>query len=404
MQKILASAAVLSLALTAPALAAKPPKSLAIHNAAIVLDTHFDTPANVARAGWDIMTRHNYEQDGTQVDYPRMIEGGVDGGFFVIFTGQGARGLDGNTAAMIAGLQRGLVIRDMVAKHPDQFTLVRTEAEARAAVARGKKFVFISIENSSPVAVNLAMMQTYKDLGATMMGPIHVLNNDLGDSSTDPKGPEFHGLSPLGRQWVKDANRLGILIDASHSSDEVFDQILELSTAPIILSHTGSKAIYNHPRNLDDARIKALAAKGGVIQINAFNGYMKDIPKIPEKDAALAELIKSVGGNPRNVPDDKREAFNAGRKAIEAKWPTPKANLDDLMAHINHVVKLVGIDHVGLSGDFDGGGGIEGLEDITDYPALTDHMVRAGYSAEDMAKFWGGNALRVLTAAQAAAN
>jgi membrane dipeptidase len=403
-QKILASAAVLSLALTAPALAAKPPQSLAIHNAAIVLDTHFDTPANVARAGWDIMTRHNYEQDGTQVDYPRMIEGGVDGGFFVIFTGQGARGLDGNTAAMIAGLQRGLVIRDMVNKHPDQFTLVRTEAEARAAVASGKKFVFISIENSSPVAVNLAMMQTYKDLGATMMGPIHVLNNDLGDSSTDPKGPEFHGLSPLGRQWVKDANRLGILIDASHSSDEVFDQILELSTAPIILSHTGSKAIYNHPRNLDDARIKALAAKGGVIQINAFNGFMKDIPKIPEKDAAMAELIKSVGGNPRNVPDDKREAFNAGRKAIEAKWPTPKANLDDLMTHINHVVKLVGIDHVGLSGDFDGGGGIEGLEDITDYPALTDRMVRAGYSAEDMAKFWGGNALRVLTAAQAAAN
>jgi membrane dipeptidase len=401
-QKILASAAVLSLALTAPALAAKPPKSLAIHNSAIVLDTHFDTPANVARSGWDIMARHSYEQDGTQVDYPRMIEGGVDGGFFAIFTGQGERGLDGNTAAMIAGLQRGLVIRDMVAKHPDQFVLVRTEAEARAVVATGKKFVFISIENSSPVAVNLAMMQTYKDLGVTMMGPIHFLNNDLGDSSTDPKGPEFHGLSPLGKQWVKDANRLGILIDASHSSDDVFDQILELSTAPIILSHTGSKAIYNHPRNLDDSRLKALAAKGGVIQINAFNGYMKDIPKIPEKDAALAELIKSVGGNPRDVPADQREAFNAGRKAIEAKWPTPKANLDDLMAHINHVVKLVGIDHVGLSGDFDGGGGIEGLEDITDYPALTDRMVKEGYSAQDMAKFWGGNALRVLTAAQAA--
>lgn len=403
MQKILASAAVLSLALTAPALAAKPPKSLAIHNVAIVLDTHFDTPANVARSGWDIMQRHSYEVDGTQVDYPRMIEGGVDGGFFAIFTGQGERGLDGNTAAMIAGLQRGLVIRDMVTKHPDQFVLVRTEAEARAAVAAGKKFVFISIENSSPVAVNLAMMQTYKDLGVTMMGPIHFLNNDLGDSATDPKGPEFHGLSPLGKQWVKDANRLGMLIDASHSSDDVFDQILEMSTAPIILSHSGSKAIYNHPRNLDDGRLKALAAKGGVIQINAFNGYMKDIPKIPEKDAALAELIKSVGGNPRDVPADKRDAFNAGRKAIEDKWPTPKANLDDLMAHINHVVKLVGIDHVGLSGDFDGGGGIEGLEDITDYPALTDRMVKEGYSAEDMAKFWGGNALRVLTAAQAAA-
>ena len=110
-----------------------------------------------------------------------------------------------------------------------------------------------------------------------------------------------------------------------------------------------------------------------------------------------------MGGNPRDVPADKRESFNAGRKAIEAKWPTPKANLDDLMAHINHVVKLVGIDHVGLSGDFDGGGGIEGLEAITDYPALTDRMVKEGYSAEDMGKFWGGNALRVLTAAQAAA-
>ena len=381
------------LAGAAPALAASPATKV-LHENLIVLDTHFDTPANAAVTGFDIRARHT-AADGSQVDYPRMVEGGVDGGFFVIFTPHGARGVAGNAAARDHGLLRAAVIREMVAKNGDLFTLATKAEEAQAISKAGKRFVYISIENSSPVAGDLSLMKTFYDLGVRMMGPIHVLNNDLGDSATDPKGPEFNGLSPLGKQFVAEANRLGVLIDASHASDAVLDQILELSKAPIILSHTGAKAVYNHPRNIDDDRLRALAAKGGVIQINAFSSYMIDVPKNPERDAALAELTKTFGF-PRDVPADKREAYRSARAAIDAKYPLPRASIDHLVAHILHAAKVAGKDHIGLSGDFDGGGGVEGFNDVTDFPALTERLIKAGFSKDDLAKFWGGNALRVL--------
>ncbi len=383
------------LAGAAPALAA--PVSSAtkvLHENLIVLDTHFDTPANAAVPGFDIRARHA-AADGSQVDYPRMVDGGVDGGFFVIFTPQGARGPAGNAAARDHGLLRAAVIREMVARNGDILALATKAEDAESISKTGKRFVYMSIENASPVAGDLSLMKTFYALGVRMMGPIHVLNNDLGDSATDPKGPEFNGLSPLGREFVAEANRLGVLIDASHASDVVLDQILALSKAPIILSHTGAKAVYNHPRNIDDARLRALAAKGGVIQINAFSGYMIDVPKIPERDAALQELTRTYGPA-RDVAEDKREAYRAARAAIEAKYPLPRASMDHLVAHILHAAKVAGKDHIGLSGDFDGGGGVEGFNDVTDFPALTEQLVKAGFSKEDLAKFWGGNALRVL--------
>jgi len=379
----------------APALAAPvSPAAKALHESLIVLDTHFDTPANVAVPGFDIRARHTVA-DGSQVDHPRMIEGGVDGGFFAVFTAQGPRGGAGNAAARDQALMRTVVIHEMVAANRDLFTLATRAEDAEAISRTGKRFVFISMENASPVAGDLSLMKTFYDLGVRMISPVHTANNDLADSSTDPKGPEFNGLSPLGRQFVAEANRLGMLIDASHASDVVLDQILELSKAPIILSHTGSKAIFDHPRNIDDNRLRALAAKGGVIQLNAFNRYMIDVPANPARDAALAELTKTYGP-PRGVAPDKREAYKAARAAIEAKYPIPRATIDDLVKHIVHAAQVAGKDHIGISGDFDGGGGIAGFEDITDFPALTERLIKAGFTKEDLAKFWGGNALRVL--------
>lgn len=381
----------------APALAAPAkvsPATKVLHENLIVLDTHFDTPANAAVPGFDIRARHEVS-DGSQVDYPRMVEGGVDGGFFVIFTPQGARGAAANAVNRDLALQRALVIHKLVAKNGDLFALATKAEDAEAISKAGKRFAYISIENSSPLGADLTLMKTFYDMGVRMMGPIHVLNNDLGDSATDSKGPEWGGLSPLGKQFVAEANRLGVLIDASHSSDLVLDQILELSKAPIILSHTGAKGVHKHPRNIDDDRLRALAAKGGVIQINAFSGYMIDVPKIPERDAALAELTKTYG-SPRDVPADKREAYKAARAAIEAKYPLPRASLDDLMKHILHAAQVAGKDHIGISGDFDGGGGVTGFDDVSDFPALTERLVQAGFSKEDLTKFWGGNALRVL--------
>lgn len=383
-----------------PPTAQKTPNRV-LHENLIVLDTHFDTPANVAVPGFDITHRHDVS-DGSQVDVPRMVEGGVDGGFWAIFTSQGPTGVEGNNAARDAALKRAVVIHEMVAAHPDIFQLATKAEEAEAISKAGKRFVYISMENSAPVANDLTLMKTFYDLGVRMMGPIHFLNNDLGDSATDPKGFVSGGLTPLGKQFVAEANRLGILIDASHSSDQVLDQILDLSKAPIILSHSGVRAVYDHPRNIDDRLLKKLADKGGVIQINAFTGYMIPLPKIPERDAALADLRKTYGSEIRTLGGERLAAYKAARAEIDRKWPLPRATMDDLMNHILHAAKVAGKDHIGISGDFDGGGGIAGFEDVTDFPALTERLIAAGFTKEDLAGFWGGNALRVLKAADAA--
>jgi len=388
--------AVLLLAL--PAAAA--PNARRVHEAAVVLDTHFDTPANLGRPGWSILDRHDRVLDDSQVDLPRIIEGGVDGGFFVIFTPQGPRGAAGNAAARDHAVFRATEIREMVARHSAQFELALAAEDAGRILARKKRFVFMSMENGSPVAGDLSLMKTFHDLGVRMIGPVHFRNSDLADSATDVS--EWGGLSPAGRAFVTEANRLGMVIDASHASDQALDQMIALSEAPIILSHSGCKDVFNHPRNVDDARLKALAAKGGVIQINAFSAYMVPTPRIPEREAALAELARSLGVSGREtMTAAQRRAFAEGRKAIDARWPLPRANMDDFMKHMLHALALVGPDHVGVSGDFDGGGGIQGLEDVTGYPEITRRLVAAGYTQADINKIWGGNALRVLKAAEA---
>jgi membrane dipeptidase len=395
--------AILLAGVAAPALAqsaAVKPQTKITHEKLIVLDTHFDTPANMAADGFDIRKRHEVI-DGSQVDYPRMVEGGVDGGFFVVFTPQGPNTKEGNDAARDHALVRTMVIHEMVAQNHDLFALATKAEDAEAIVKSGKRFAYISMENGSPVANDLTLMKTFYDMGVRMMSPVHFANNALADSATDPKGKIHGGLSPLGRQFVSEANRLGILLDASHASDEVLDQMLDLSKAPIILSHSGVKAAYDHPRNIPDNLLRKLADKGGVIQINAFTGYMKAMPDNPQRRAALAEL-NGAYGPAINVPEAKREAYRAARRAIDEKYPVALADMDDLMAHILHAAKVAGKDHIGISGDFDGGGGIAGFQDITDFPALTERLIAAGFTEEDLAKFWGGNALRVLKQADEA--
>lgn len=225
------------------------------------------------------MDRHDAAIDGDQVDVPRMIEGGVDGGFFAVYTPQGPRTPEGDRAARDAALVRAVQIREMAARHADVFRFVTTPAEARVAVAAGKRFVFMSMENGYPFEGDLSMMSAFYKLGVVMMGAAHFLDNALADSATDK--PEWHGLSPKGRAFVAEANRLGIVLDASHSSDEVLRQMIALAKAPIIPSHSGVKAVYDHPRNVSDADLRALAAKGGVIQINAYGALWYRSPTIP---------------------------------------------------------------------------------------------------------------------------
>ncbi|HEX3485875.1 MAG TPA: membrane dipeptidase, partial [Micropepsaceae bacterium] len=275
-------------------LAATPP-SFAADTRIIRLDSHLDTPMNFARPGWDIMDAHSFDSDLSQVDYPRMVKGGLDGGFFAIYTPQGPRTPVGFAAARDAALKRAVEIHEMVARHSDTFALATRADDAARIAASGKRIVYMSMENSYPLGKDLTLLKTFYELGVRMAGPVHFTNNDLADSATDPKGPEWHGLSPLGKEFVAEANRLGIILDASHASDDVFDQMLALSAAPIILSHSSARAVFNHPRNIDDARIQKLAAAGGVIQINSYSEYLVTTPDIPARNTAMRALGMKYG-------------------------------------------------------------------------------------------------------------
>lgn len=387
----------------ADAAGANTAQARSLHESALVLDTHLDTPSNFHRPGWSILDRHEQDGDFAQVDLPRMKEGGLDGGFWVVYTAQGARDAAGNRAARDHGLVRLTAIREMVAAHPQDFELALTADDAVRIEKSGKRVVFISMENASPLAGDPTLLSAYYKLGLRMLGITHTSNNDFGDSSTDPAGAEWNGLSPRGRALVEEANRLGIVLDASHASDKVFDDLLELSRAPIVLSHTSAKALYAHPRNIDDERLRKLAAKGGVIHVNAYGGYLIETPKNPARDAALAEWEKRVGEysalSPAQIQVRLRE-----RQEISRKYPVTPATLDDYMRHLLHILKVAGPEHVGVGADWDGGGGVGGLEDVAALPRITERLLAAGYSESDIRNIWGGNLLRVLREVRAKAD
>lgn len=375
-----------------------PPAIRALHERLLVLDSHLDTPMQLARPGWDISQRHRYADDLSQVDLPRMHEGGLDGGFFAVFTPQGPRTAEGRTLASEHGLAVITRIRDMVAARPDEFALATRAQEVPGIVASGRRVVLISMENAEPLAADPGRLATYQRLGLRMLGLVHAQNNSFADSATAL--PEWHGLSPAGRELVGEANRLGILIDVSHASDAVFDQVLALSRAPVIASHSGARAIGPHPRNLDDARLRRLAEKGGVIQVNSFPSDLVPRPPNPERDKVLAPLYRefrlAASLSPEQVADLARRIREA-----DARYPLPPTRLDDFMAHLLHILDVVGPQHVGIGADWDGGGGVEGLRDVSDLPRISERLLAAGYSEQDLVAIWGGNLLRVLAAAEA---
>lgn len=403
-QRVLAIA--LGLSLASPLCAADkgltPAQARQLHESALVLDTHLDTPANFQRPGWSIRDRHDHEGDQSQVDLPRMKEGGLDGGFWVIYTDQGARDEAGNREARDHGLIRLTQIREMLAANAADFELALSADDAERIAASGKRVSFISMENASPLASDPSLIELYHKLGLRMLGITHVKNNDFGDSSTDVTGPQWNGLSPKGKALVAEANRLGLILDASHASDLVFDQLLEYSKTPIVLSHTSADAVFDHPRNIDDARIRKLAAKGGVIHVNAYGGYLISIPKNPERESALEALAEKYGDE-SNRDDARIQAYLKERTEIEQRYPAPRATLEDYMRHLLHILKVAGPQHVGIGADWDGGGGVAGLEDVAALPKITERLLKEGYSEADVRAIWSGNLLRVMRAVEAAA-
>lgn len=376
------------------------PRPDALHQRLICLDTHLDTPASLARPGWNMMQRHTRDADLTQVDYPRMVEGGLDGGFFAIYTPQGPLTPEGMMAARDAALLRAVEIRELVAAHPDRFELAFEADDAARIAAKKKIIVYQSIENSYPLTDDIGLLRSFYRLGVRMVGFIHFKNNQFGDSATDK--PHWNGLSPKGRELAALAGDLGMVLDASHASDAVFDQMMEISRAPIILSHSGCRAVHDHPRNIDDDRIKKLAAAGGTIQINSYNAYLIDVPPNPERDKARGALMQKMRNLANLTPAGRAAVMRevaTGIKALDARYPEPRATFDMYMRHVTHALDLVGPDHVGVGCDWDGGGGVTGMEDVASIPKITERLVKLGYTESQLANFWGGNALRVLKAA-----
>ena len=364
------------------------------HERMIVLDTHLDIPARWDDGSWDFAERHVYGWDLSQVDLPRMAQGGLDGGFFVIYTAQGALTPEGYRAARDAALLRAAAIHRVIGENRDRIRLALTAEDAERLHAEGRRIAFISMENSWPLGEDLSLLATFHRLGVRMAGPVHSRTNQLADSAT---GEAAHnGLSPLGRQWVAEMNRLGMVIDGSHSSDAVFDQMLALSRAPIILSHSGPKAIFNHARNLDDARMRRLARTGGVMFMNSI--FLVQHDNSEERDA-----INDRHANWAELGPAERQQLLRDRAALDARRPFTTADFDLFMRSLLHAVAVMGVDHVGLGADWDGGGGVIGMEDVAALPRITARLRREGFSDADIAKIMGGNLLRVLRRAQAAA-
>ncbi len=391
---------VLGACASAPAISGAPGVSaaaLATHMKLLTLDTHLDTPAQIDTQRFDIMKRHEVAVDGSQVDVPRMNQGGLDGGFFAIYMAQGPLTPEGYSAVRDTALIRALAIHKMIAANPRTFELALTPGDARRINAAGKKFVFVSMENSWELGEDLTLLDTFYRLGVRLAGPVHNGNNQLADSNSDAKGAKWNGLSPMGKAWVKRCNQLGVVIDGSHSSNQTIDQMIDLSATPIILSHHGASGLFQHPRNSPDELLKKLAAKGGVIQMNTL--YLKAATQSPERIAAQVALIKTYG-DPETLTAEKAASFRTEMRALNKSYPQNRADFEDYIRAILYTVKLVGPEHVGFGADWDGGGGLTGYEDVSYMPKVTARLLAAGYSETDLANMWGGNVLRVMKQAQ----
>jgi membrane dipeptidase len=398
--KLVSSAALIGLGLALVG-CDDPQSRMKTHDDMLTLDSHLDTPLVLDREGFDITNRHDWMQDYAQVDLPRMKEGGLDGGFWVIYTAQGPLIEEGYAKALAHARQRSLVIDDMVTKLSDDFALALQADEAARIAASGKRVVYKSIENAYPLGTNIDLLDEFYAAGVRMVGLVHSRNNQFADSSTDKAGQIWGGLSPLGRALIKRANALGMIVDLSHAHDEALVQAIALSTTPIILSHSGAAHLYEHPRNVPDALLKKLAQSGGVIQINSLSGYLRDLNTDPRRLPEFIGLYRKY----QNAPGGMREnhkAFIADRRALDEKYPPDYAELSDVMDHIFHALTIMGPDHVGIGLDWDGGGGVNGLQDVSDLPKITEALRAASIDTQTIEKIWSGNMLRLLRLAEEA--
>ena len=377
-------------------------RALAIHDRVLTFDSHADTPLRMIEPGFDMAERHDPNETGSKVDYPRMQEGGLDAIFFAAFVAQDIRDDAGNGRAKALGLQMIDAIIDSTEANADIVGLALEPEDAYALEEEGKRAIYIGIENGYPIGADLSNIELFHDKGVRYITLVHSTNNDLADSATDSEGAEHDGISAFGEEVVLEMNRLGIIVDVSHGSEEVFYDAIAVSKAPIIASHSNARAVTDHPRNMSDEMLRLMAENGGVVQLTMLSSYLRDMPENPERDAAIAALRASMKP-PSEMTDEERTAMRAAFDEINEQFPAPSANVQHVVDHIDHIVEIAGIDHVGIGCDFDGGGGIDGIFDVSEVANITIELVRRGYKEAQIEKIWGGNLMRVFRDVRAAA-
>lgn len=374
-------------------------KALEIHKRVLTLDTHADTPLRMIEPGFDMAERHDPEETGSKVDYPRMKEGGLDAIFFAAFVAQDIRDDDGNSRAKALCLQMIDSIIASTERNSSEVGLALNPDDAYALEKEGKRAIYIGIENGYPIGNDLASVEEYFNKGVRYITLVHSLNNDLADSATDPEGMEHDGISDFGAEVVSEMNRLGIMVDVSHGNDSVFYDAIALSKAPIIASHSNARAITNHQRNMTDEMLRLMAEKGGVVQLTMLADYLREAPPNVALDSALAALRAGMKPADEMTQEESAE-YRKSIQELNEKYPPPPATVKHVADHIDHIVKVAGIDHVGIGCDFDGGGGIEGVFDASEVMNITIELVRRGYTEEEIEKIWGGNLIRVFREVQ----
>ncbi len=364
-------------------------KAMKIHREAIVVDTHTDTPMVLMEEKLDLGREvpGPYKND---LDFPRMKKGGLDAVFFAIFI---SNQLDKKHPAKNV-LEMIDEIYNQVEKYPGLVELAYSPQGIRALHQEGKQAVLMGLENGGAIEESLRLLRVYYRLGVRYITLTHNNHNALCDSSTGGE-PQWKGLSPLGKEAVREMNRLGMIIDVSHISDQAFWDVLRESRAPVMASHSSVRALCRVPRNLSDDMIKALSREGGVIQLNFYSSFLDE-----EYKKKADEVWKQLSPEIEKIDLAYKDNRSGYWKAVGALWKQhslPPPGIEVLIHHIDYVVRLVGVDYVGLGSDYDGAGSFpRGLEDVTGYPLITYHLLKRGYSEADIKKILGGNFLRVF--------
>ena len=368
-------------------------RARAIHESVITIDTHDDISSNFATADSD-----PGQEEGRQVTLPKMRAGGLDVAFFIVYVGQTERTPEIYAEAKAEALRKFEAIHRLTDEmYPDEIGLALTPEDVERLHAEGKLVAAIGIENGYSSGTDLALMDDFHARGARYFGLTHLGHNELADSSIPRENlgdaeEEHGGVSELGKKAISEANRLGMMVDVSHSSGKSAIDAARLSRAPIIASHSAVRELADSPRNLSDEELLAIRDNGGVVQIVAFDGYVMVASK--EKQAAIQELRDNAPFESwATATPEQRDAYREARAKVNDEYPG--ATVEDFVHHVDYAVKLIGIDHVGISSDFDGGGGVTGWRDASETFNVTLELVRRGYSETEIKKLWGGNLLRV---------